>query len=293
VSGAVLAAASGVGFGVFQAVNVRAMRSGRADPFASMFVQVTIAAVLLVAVTAASGDLLDAFDAPLWALADFALAGLVHFLGGWSLLNLSQKRIGAARTSPLLTTAPVFGVALALITPGQVPGAVTLGAIALMVAGAYVVAARGGLDAVGLSDALPGLGCAFMWALSPIFIVHGLDGFHSALAGLAVGLLVCVAACALVYAIGRGGQMTLAGVAGAGMSLKLLAGLLVALATWWRWAALEDVTVGAVLALSLLSVPVVLFLAPVIAGRHVENVTLGLWAGAGLVVSGALILVVA
>jgi hypothetical protein len=48
-----------------------------------------------------------------------------------------------------------------------------------------------------------------------------------------------------------------------------------------------------VLALNLLSVPVVLLLAPVVAGRHVERVTAGLWAGAGLVVSGALVLVVA
>jgi drug/metabolite transporter (DMT)-like permease len=277
---------------VFQAVNVRAMRGG-ADPFASMFVQVTIAALVLVAVTLGSGDLLDAAHAPAWALAFFALAGLVHFLGGWSLLNLSQQRIGAARTSPLLTTVPVFGVVLALITPGQVPSAIALLAIAVMCAGAYVVAARGGMDQPRIADALPGLGCAFAWALSPIFILHGLDGLDSPLAGLTVGLLTCVAACALFYAAGRGGKLTLDAVAGAGVSFKLLAGFLVALATWWRWAALEDATVGAVLALSLLSVPVVLFLAPVVAGRQVERVTLGLWAGAGLVVSGALILVVA
>jgi len=37
----------------------------------------------------------------------------------------------------------------------------------------------------------------------------------------------------------------------------------------------------------------VLLLAPVVAGRHLESVTAGLWVGAGLVVSGALILVVA
>jgi drug/metabolite transporter (DMT)-like permease len=286
-----LAAASGVGFGVFQAVNSRAMRGG-ADPFASMFVQVTIAALVLMAVTIPTGELLEVFDAPAWAVADFAVAGVIHFLGGWSLLNLSQKRIGAARTSPLLTTAPVFGVVLAVITVGQIPGAVALAAIALMCVGAYVVAARGGLESPRLADALPGLGCAFMWALSPIFIVHGLEGFDSALAGLTLGLLVCVASCAASYALGRGGRLTWETVAGAGLPFKLLAGLLVALATWWRWAALEDVTVGAVLALSLLSVPVVLFLAPVIAGRHVERVTLGLWAGAGLVVTGALILVV-
>jgi DME family drug/metabolite transporter len=292
VSGALLAAASGVGFGVFQAVNVRAMRGG-ADPFASMFVQVTIAALILTLVTLASGDLGEAFDAPAWALADFGLAGLVHFLGGWSLLNLSQQRIGAARTSPLLTTAPVFGVVLALVWPGQVPGLIALGAIALMCLGAYVVASRGGEQTPRAADALPGLGCAFMWALSPLFIVHGLKGFDSPLAGLTVGLLVCVLACVAVYAVGRGTKLSWGAVAGAGAWFKLLAGVLVALATWWRWAALEEVDVGAVLALSLLSVPVVLFLAPVIAGRQVERVTLGLWAGAGLVVSGALILVVA
>ena len=55
MSGALLAAASGVGFGVFQAVNARAMRGG-GDPFASMFVQVTIAALILTAVTLASGE---------------------------------------------------------------------------------------------------------------------------------------------------------------------------------------------------------------------------------------------
>src|SRR4051812_41632358 len=103
---------------MFQAVNVRAVR-GTQDALASMFVQVTIAALVLVAVTLASGELLDAAGAPAWALFDFALAGLIHFLGGWSMLNLSQKRIGAARTSPLLTTTPVFGVAVALVTVGQ------------------------------------------------------------------------------------------------------------------------------------------------------------------------------
>jgi len=288
----VLAAASGVGFGLFQAVNVRAMRRG-ADPFLAMFVQVTIAAVLLVAVTAAAGELGDVLDAPLWAVVDFALAGIVHFLAGWSLLNLSQKRIGAARTSPLLTTQPVFGIVLAVVTLGQLPGPVALAAIALMCVGAYIVAARGGLEQPRIADALPGLGCAFMWALSPIFIVHGLEGFDSPLAGVSVGLVVCVLACLAVFATGRAAQPTAESLFGAEATFKLLAGVLVALATWWRWAALEDTTVGGMLALSLLSVPVVLFLAPIIAGRQVERVTLTLWAGAGLVVSGALILVVA
>jgi drug/metabolite transporter, DME family len=291
MSGALLAAASGVGFGLFQTTNARALR-GSEDPFASTLVQIGVAAVALTVASLASGELADALDAPLWALGDFALAGLLHFLAGWSLLNLSQQRIGAARTSPLLTTVPLFGVAIAAVTIGQLPGALAIVAIALMCVGAWVVAMRGGLEAPRIADALPGLGCAFLWALSPIFIVRGLEGFDSPLVGLTVGLLVSVAAFGPFYALWRGRGRAWRAVSGAAIWLKLLAGVLVAVSTWWRWAALEDVTIGAVLALSLLSVPVVLFLAPLVAGRHVERVTAGLWAGAGLVVSGALILIV-
>jgi DME family drug/metabolite transporter len=292
MSGTLLAAASGIGFGLFQSVNVRALR-GTDDSYASTFVQVGVAAAVLAAASIGAGELGGVLDAPLWAIGDFALAGLLHFLAGWSLLNLSQQRIGAARTSPLLTTVPVFGVVIAAVTIGQLPGATALAAIALMCAGAYVVAMRGGLESPRVADALPGLGCAFLWALSPIFILRGLEGFDSPVAGLTVGLIVSVAAFAPLYGLSRGRTHAWIALKGSVGKLKLLAGVLVAVSTWWRWAALEDATVGAVLALNLLSVPVVLFLAPVLAGRHIERVTAGLWAGAGLVVSGALILIAA
>jgi DME family drug/metabolite transporter len=292
MSGPLLAAAAGVGFGVFQATNARALR-GSDDPWASTLVQVTIATVALAIACVLSGDLAGAGDAPLWALGDFALAGLIHFFAGWSLLNLSQQRIGAARTSPLLTTVPVFGVVVALVTVGQKPSAVALGAIAVMCLGAYVVASRGGHERPRPADALPGLGCALMWAVSPVLTVHGLRGFDSALVGITVGLLVSVAVLLPCYLLVRGSAAARGALASATGPLKLFAGVLVGLSTWWRWAALDDASVGVVLALSLLSVPVVLFLAPVIAGRHREHVTGALWAGASLVVSGALILVVA
>ena len=292
MSGALLAAASGLGFGLFQSVNVRALRATE-DSYASTFVQVGVAALVLAAASIGAGQLDGVLDAPLWAIGDFALAGLLHFLAGWSLLNLSQQRIGAARTSPLLTTVPVFGIVIAAITIGQLPGAIALAAITLMCVGAYVVAMRGGLESPRPADALPGLGCAFLWALSPIFILRGLEGFDSPVAGLTVGLIVSVAVYAPLYGLWRGRTRAWAALKGSIGKLKLLAGVLVAVSTWWRWAALEDATVGAVLALNLLSVPVVLFLAPVIAGRHIERVTAGLWAGAALVVSGALILIAA
>jgi DME family drug/metabolite transporter len=292
MNGALLAAASGVGFGLFQTINVRALRASE-DSYASTFVQVGVAAAVLTVASIWAGQLDGMLDAPLWAIGDFALAGLLHFLVGWSLLNLSQQRIGAARTSPLLTTVPVFGVVIAAVTIGQLPGAITLAAIALMCTGAYVVAMRAGLESPRVADALPGLGCAFLWALSPIFILRGLEGFDSPVAGLTVGLIVSTAVFAPLYALWRGRTRAWSAVKESVGKLKLLAGVLVAVSTWWRWAALEDTTVGAVLALSLLSVPVVLFLAPLVAGGHIERVTAGLWAGAALVVSGALILIAA
>ena len=74
--------------------------------------------------------------------------------------------------------------------------------------------------------------------------------------------------------------------------LKVLAGVLVALSTWGRWVALDRTSVGAVLALGLLSVPVVLLLSPILMGREVERVNLYVWLGAALVVGGSLLLVV-
>ena len=47
------------------------------------------------------------------------------------------------------------------------------------------------------------------------------------------------------------------------------------------------------LALNLLSIPVVLFASPLVAGRAAEHVTGRVWAGAALVVSGSLLLIVA
>jgi uncharacterized membrane protein len=294
VSGAVVAAASGIGFGLFQTLNIRAVRG--MDPFASTFLQIAIAAVALLVASAATGGLGDLAGAPGDSLAWFAAAGILHFVAGWTLLNVSQKRIGAARTSPLLTTVPLFGIAFAALTVGQLPAAVELPAIALMVLGAYVVVSRGRAGAAGAfhvtpADAAPALACAMCWALSPALTVRGLRGLDDPLLGLTLGLVVSTAGYALAFAVVRRGL----GLRTAGrqaLAIKLLAGVLVGLSTYGRWAALDRTTVAAVLALNLLSIPVVLLASPLIAGRHVERVTGRVWTGAALVVSGSLLLIV-
>jgi uncharacterized membrane protein len=291
VSGAVVAAASGIGFGLFQTLNIRAVRG--MDPFASTFLQIAIAAVALLVASAAGGGLRDLAGAPAGSLAWFAAAGLLHFVAGWTLLNISQKRIGAARTSPLLTTVPLFGIAFAAIAVGQLPAAVELPAIALMVLGAYVLVSRG-TGAGGLhvrpADAAPALACAMCWALSPALTVRGLRGLDDPLLGLTLGLAVSTAGYALAFAAVRR-SLGLRTAGRQALAIKLLAGVLVGLSTWGRWAALDRTTVAAVLALNLLSIPVVLLASPLIAGRNVERVTGRVWTGAALVVAGSLLLI--
>lgn len=287
MTGALLAAASGVGFGLFQTVNVRAVRG--LDPYVSTFLQIFVATLALALACVVTGDVTRLADAPVGAIVDFAVAGLLHFLAGWTLLNLSQKRIGAARTSPLLTTVPLFGLAIAAISLGQLPGPLGVVAIVLMVGGAWMVASRSG-TAGGWRDAAPGVLSALCWALSPIFTLRGLDGLDSPLLGLTIGLIASVIAYGLVFAAWPGG-VDWGAIGAQALRLKVVAGLLVAGATLGRWAALDFAEVGVVLALNLVSVPVVLIGAPLMAGGRLEHVTARIWLGASLVVAGALVLI--
>ena len=289
MTGALWAAASGIGFGLFQGLNRRAVRD-IADPYASTFLQLAVATAVLVGVTFASGEQGAIRDASAWGVTAFAVAGIVHFLGGWTFLNVSQLRIGAARTSPLLTTAPIFGALAAVIVYGQLPSSVALLAMVPMVAGAYLVSTRSHGTRIGLRDSLPGLATALMWGCSPILTVEGLKTLHSPLAGVTIGMIAATGAYGLAL-IWRGTGLQLAAVARDALTIKVGAAVLVAIATWWRWLALDHATVAVVLALNLVSVPVVLFVAPLLVGRHLEDVTARVGLGAALVVCGALALI--
>ncbi len=291
MSGALWAAVAGLGFGAFQTLNRRAV-GGMPDAYLATFFQLLVAFGVLVVASLASEDLGVLGTATAISVVYFMLAGVVHFATGWTLLNMSQMRIGAARTSPLISTNPVFGVAIAAMTLGQVPSSLALLGIVLVTGGALVVSVeRLGEAGWGARwrDSVFGLGTAVAWAISPVFIHEGLKGLSSPLLGLTVGMAVAIAAyAALLPFRPRASQR---GVSWDAFSFKLAAGVLVGLSTWARWVALEFSGIGVVLALGLLSVPVVLTLSPVLMGRHVEHVTLQIWVGAAFVVGGSLLLV--
>lgn len=289
MSGVLWATASGIGFGLFQSLNRRAIR-GIEDPWVSTFLQLSVATAVLVLASLLSEDLSQLGDASGKAIALFAVAGVIHFVLGWLFLNMSQMRIGASRTAPLITLSPLFGIVLAAVTLGELPSAAVLVAIAPIMIGAWLLATRGSGDVRIERDSIFAFATAFMWALSAVLTVEALEGLDSPLLGVTLGLLAATATLAGAL-VARGSLGGVRSIATSTLALKLSAAVLVAFATWFRLLALGETDVAVVLATNLVGVPITLVLAPLMVGRHAEQTDARVWGGGLLVVTGVLALI--
>jgi uncharacterized membrane protein len=297
MSGAIWALVAGVGFGLFQSINRRGVYG--MDVYMATFVQLVVSSIVLGGVSLATEDVGSLFTAPLSAILNFAVAGFFHFFIGWTFMNASQKRIGAARTSPLIGTTPLFATVIAALTLRELPSLLAMLGIVLIVAGAYVISRWPGNTSGAAAGALKvesgwraswlGLSAAFCWSLSPIFIRAGLAELPSPLLGVTVGSVASAIGYGVLLLWQRQNRVS-EKISGETWFFKVLAGVLVGLSTWARWIALDLAPVAVVLALTMVSTPVVIVLSPYIAGRHLEQVTATLWVGAGLIIGGALLL---
>ena len=289
MSGVLWATASGIGFGLFQSLNRRAIR-GIEDPYVSTFLQLSVATAILVVASVASEDLSQLGEASGEAIVLFAVVGIIHFVLGWLLLNVSQARIGASRTAPLITLTPLFGVVLAAVTLGELPSVAALAAIAPIMVGAWLLASRGAGHVAIEPDSIFAFGTAFMWALSAVLTVEALEGLDSPLLGVTLGLLAATATLGGAL-LARGSLGAIRSIARDTLALKLFAAVLVAFATWFRLLALDETDVAVVLATNLVGVPITLVLAPIMVGRHLEEANARVWLGGLLVVAGILALI--
>jgi drug/metabolite transporter (DMT)-like permease len=147
MSGALWALAAGAGFGLFQSINREAVQG--MDVYIATFIQLLVSAVVLIAISLFTEDVSLLFHAPIFAIFNFAIAGFLHFLVGWTFLNASQKRIGAARTSPLISTTPLFAAIIAAVTLREFPTWLELIGIGIIVFGVYLVSIPVETSAVG------------------------------------------------------------------------------------------------------------------------------------------------
>ena len=195
--GALWAALSSVGFGVFQVLNARSV-GNLTRVYVATFAQLLTATAVFVAIVVVAGSVECFADVPAVAVGYFALSGMLHFFVGWTTLNESQARAGAARTSPLLATTPIFGVLITLIVTGSVPRPIAMAGIAVTVLGAYFVSGSGRHGSVGMRGSGYGLATAAAWALSAVFSVAGLRRFDDPLVGVTVGMAAATAAYGVV-----------------------------------------------------------------------------------------------
>lgn len=137
MTGVLWAAISGVGFGLFQTLNRRAGRG--MDAYQATFILLLVSALVLATASLATEDLNLLRTASPMALVNYGLAGLIHFFVGWTLLNVSQQRVGAARTGALVGATPLFATAIAALTLGEFLRPPTLLGVVLVVAGVYLI----------------------------------------------------------------------------------------------------------------------------------------------------------
>jgi drug/metabolite transporter (DMT)-like permease len=141
MTGVLWAAVAGLGFGLFQSFN---RRGGRGmDAYWATFILVFVSAVILAIASLLTEDLSLLWQAPPRAYLNFGLAGFIHFFLGWTFLSLSQKLVGASRTSALVGTTPVFGFVVGILVFGEFLSLPVILGILLVVAGVYLVSNGG------------------------------------------------------------------------------------------------------------------------------------------------------
>ena len=137
MTGVLWAIVAGLGFGVFQPFSRRAGR--KIDSYLSTWMFLVVSSIILVIASLLTEDLSLLRQAPLMAYLNFGLAGFVHFFLGWTFLTLSQRLVGAARTSALIGTTPLFAFAVGLVFFGEVLSLPVILGVILVMSGVYLV----------------------------------------------------------------------------------------------------------------------------------------------------------
>lgn len=142
----------------------------------------------------------------------------------------------------------------------------------------------------GWRASIAGIATATCFASSAIFIRYGLNELASPVIGVAIGMFVCTIAYALMLLIRGKTTATQWKIPPKVLCWQLSAGILVGLATWIRWVAMDQAPIAVVIALGRLSIPVVLILSPLLVGQKYEQVNRRVWLGASIIIIGSMIL---
>ena len=138
MSGVLWAIVSAISFGLFQTISRKAGMNVNA--FFHTFFLMIISTFFMIISTLILEDIKHLTLYLTWqGIFYFAVAGIIHFVLGWTLLTVSQNRIGASRTSALVGTAPIFATLIGYLFFQEILSFLTILGIILVVSGIYLV----------------------------------------------------------------------------------------------------------------------------------------------------------
>lgn len=283
MTGPLWALVAAIGFGFLQVSNRKANQL--VDAYRTAFGLLVAVEIVLLLRAALLGDFGLLFTAPLSAVLIFGVTTLFHFVGGWTLLALSQQTIGVARTGALVSAAPIIGTLVAAIALDEPLTPTIAGGVVLAVIGVALISLSGRVSgSVEWRRPWFALGVALIWGSTPILIRFGLERFDHPVEGLTIGLASSV----VVYAL----LLTVTGRWGMPMPISAVrwiafAGLCGAIAVSSQWLSFDLTTIAIAITIQQLSVIFVIALVPMMFHQPFERMNPRFFAGVLLVLIGA------
>lgn len=291
MSGAAWALVAAVAFGVTQIFNRKANQL--VDAFRTAFGMLLVTELILIIRLVVTGEVALVADAPMSSVLYFAGSTFIHYVGGWTLIALSQQQIGVARSQALVGAAPVVGAVLAAFILDETLTVPVVVGVLIAVAGVWMVSMSAATDVKGVPWSNPwyALTAAALWGISPQLIRLGLQGLDSPLVGVTVGLAFTVPLHGLVLMIAKPRRTER--VPARALGWMVLAGIVGALAVSAQWISFDLTSVAIAITVQQLAALVVVVLVPFVFHEPVERVTVRLVIGAVTMLAGSALLVLA
>jgi len=290
VSGVAWALVAAVCFGFTQAMNRKSNQL--VDAYRTAFGMLVAVEILLIARALITAEFSVLAGAPVSSWLYFSAATFIHFVAGWTLIALSQQRVGVARTGALVAAAPLVGALLAVPILGESLTFLTLLGVLVTVGGVAMVSfSSASQKTLGWRMPWFALTVAVLWGTTPQLIRLGLQGLDAPLLGLTIGLAVSLVVQAVGLTIARAWHR--APVPRNAYRWMAVGGVTGAMAISAQWISFDLTTVAIALTVQQLATIVVVGLAPLMFRDPVERINTLLLGGAAAMLAGSVVVVLA
>lgn len=277
----VLALVAALGFGTAGVILKRGLQHTTPVTAAMVSVSVTATFIWLVAVATAP-------VAALWTprIAPFLVAGLIAPGLARLAMFVGFDRIGVGRAAPLIGTAPLFSVAVAMVALGERPTWTMLAGAAAIVSGGVLLSYRTSTERWRRRDLIFPLLAAISFALRDNISRYGFREFHDPLLAAAAATVTSLL---VMGGYGAAAGRTRVHMSRAGFGYVALSGLTEGIAYMTMWRALAIGEVAVVSPLANASSIIAVGLAAVFL-RDLERVTWRIGLAAVLIVAGVTVI---